>query len=191
MKLNLRAAFDTLRRSLAFRDNNKGEDLPVSMVLLLRESRFLTLEQLRSAGERAFGVPFSGERSSPHCVFQEVLFTLMKAGPHTLSFLNYTKPYGDHPEEFGKAMPRASQRQAWAEHTSWIAVDYVKGGIDLELEYAVLAGLCAEMLDGNCVGVYVPRERSFIPNDDSLLPELHRITFSRHHGLTQDRSRVN
>ena len=80
---------------------------------------------------------------------------------------------------------------AWAEHTSWIAVDYVKGGIDLELEYAVLAGMCAEMLDGNCVGVYVPRERSFIPNDDSLLPELHRITFSRHHGLTQDRSRVN
>jgi hypothetical protein len=72
-----------------------------------------------------------------------------------------------------------------------LAVDYVKGGIDLELEYAVLAGLCAEMLDGNCVGVYVPRERSFIPNDGSLLPELHRITLSRHHGVTQDRSRVN
>jgi hypothetical protein len=191
MKLNLRAAFDTLRRSLASPNKNKGDDLPVSIVLLLGESRFLTLEQLRSAGERAFGVPFSDDKSSPHCVFQEVLFTLMRAGPHTLSFLNYTKPYGDHPEEFGKAMPMASQRQAWAKHTAWTAVDYVKGGIDLELEYAVLAGLCAEMLDGNCVGVYVPRERSFIPNDGSLLPELHRITLSRHHGLTQDRSRVN
>ena len=55
-------------------------------------------------------------------------------------------------------------------------MDYVKGGIDLELEYAVLAGMCAEMLDGNCWG-FGPRERSFIPNDDSLLPELHRIKF--------------
>jgi hypothetical protein len=36
---------------------------------------------------------------------------------------------------------------------------------DLELEYAVLAGLCAEML--------------------------HRIASLRHHGLTQGRGRVN
>jgi hypothetical protein len=191
MKLNLRAAFDTLRRSLASPDKSQSENLPVSMVLLLRESRFLKLEQLRSGGERAFGIPFSGDRSSSHCVFQKALFTLMKAGPHTLSFLNYTKPYGDHPEEFGRAMPKASQRQAWAEHTAWTAIDYAKGGVDLELEYAVLAGLCAEMLDGNCVGVFVPRERRFIPNDGSLLPELHRITSLRHHGVTQDRSRLN
>lgn len=161
MKLNLRAAFDTLRRSLASPDRNKSENLPVSMVLLLRESHFLTLEQLRSAGERAFGVFFSDDTSSPHCVFQKAFFTLMKAGPHTLSFLNFTKPYGD--EEFGRAMPMASQRQAWAEHTAWTAVDYAKGGIDLELEYALLAALCAEMLDMNCVGVYVPRERMSYP----------------------------
>ena len=191
MKLNLRAALDTLRRSLASPDKNKSENLPVSMVLLLRESHFLTLEQLRSAGERAFGVPFSGDMSAPHCVFQKVLFTLMKAGPHTLSFLNYTKPYGDRPNEFGRAMLTASQRQAWAEHTAWTAVDYAEGGIDLELEYAVLAGLCAEMLDANCVGVYVPRERMFIPNDGSLLPELHRIASLRHRGVTHGRNRVN
>jgi hypothetical protein len=189
MKLNLRAALDTLRRSLASPDKNENENLPVSMVLLFRESRFLTLEQLRSAGERAFGVPFSSDMSAPHCVFQKLLFTLMKAGPHTLSFLNYTKPYGDH--EFGEAMPMASQRQAWAEHKAWTAVDYAKGGIDLELEYAVLAGLCAEILDGNCVGVYLPREQMFIPNDGSLLPELQRIEFLRHHGVTHGRSRVN
>jgi hypothetical protein len=86
--------------------------------------------------------------------------------------------------KFGSAMPKASQPQAWAEHTAWTAVDYAKGGIDLELEYAVLAGLCAEMLDGNCVGVYVPRERAFIPNDGSVQPELHRISSLRHHGAT-------
>jgi hypothetical protein len=82
-------------------------------------------------------------------------------------------------------MPKASQRQAWAEHTAWTAVDYVKSGIDVELEYAVLAKLCAEMLDTNCVGLYMPREGSFIPNDGSLLEELRRRAASRHLGVTQ------
>ncbi len=71
----------------------------------------------------------------------------MKAGPHTLSFMNYAKPYGDDSPNFGRSLPKASQRQAWAEHTAWTAVDYVKGNADLELEYAVLAKLCYEMLD--------------------------------------------
>jgi hypothetical protein len=83
----------------------------------------------------------------------------MKAGPHTFSFLNYTKPFGEHPKEFGRATPKASQRQAWADRTAWRAVDDVKGGIDLELVYAVLAGLFAEMLHGNCAG---SRWRSFV-----------------------------
>jgi hypothetical protein len=180
MKLNLKAAFESLRRALESPKKQESSAPPVSMVLLLRESRFLTLEQLRSAGERAFSVPFSGDRSSPHCVFQKVLFTLMKAGPHTLSFLNYTKPYGDHPEKFGKAMPVAIQRKAWAEHTAWTAVDYVKDGANPEIEYAILARLCAEMIDENCVGAYLPRERRFIPNDVSLAPELHRIASLGH-----------
>ena len=191
MKLNLKAAFETLRRSLESPQKQETSTPPVSMVLLLRESRFLTLEQLRSAGERAFGAPFSGDRSSSHCVFQKVLFTLMKTGPHTLSFLNYTKPYGDHPEKFAKAMSMASQRKAWSEHTAWTAVDYVKDDTNRDrVEYAVLARLCTEMLDWNCVGVYLPRENRFIPNDGSLVPELHRIASLPDQRVTQDR-RVN
>jgi hypothetical protein len=88
-------------------------------------------------------------------------------------------------------MPLASQREAWAQHTAWTAVDYAKGGTDLELEYAVLARLCAEMLDGNCVGLYMPSEGMFIPNDGSVLPELHRIASLRDHGMTQLSSGVN
>ena len=43
------------------------------------------------------------------------------------------------------------------------AVDYVKGGIDLELEYAVLAGLCAEMLDGIVWGFTYPEKEASFP----------------------------
>ena len=154
------------------------------MVLLLRESRFPTLDQLQLAGEKAFGTPFTGDKGSRHYVIQVALFTIMKAGSHTLSFLNQTRPYGDDPQEFERAWPRVSQREAWAKHTAWTAVDYVKGGVDLKLEYAVLAKLCAELLDLNCAGLYVPGEQTFTPNDGSLREKLQRMAASRPLGVT-------
>jgi hypothetical protein len=48
----------------------------------------------------------------------------------------------------------------------------------------VIAKLYAEMLNDNCVGVYAPTERSFIPNDGFLREELRRIAASRHLGVT-------
>ena len=179
MKLNFKNAFAALLR---LGKPPEDEDLPVSMVLLLREPQFPTLDQLRLAAERAFGTSFAGNgKESKHCVVQAVLLTLMKAGPHMLSFLNYTKPYGEGEswEEFARSLPKASQREAWNKHKAWTAVDYVKGGVDLELEYGVLARLCAELLDANCVGVYVPREQSLIPNDDSLRGDLLQIAGAR------------
>jgi len=184
MKLNLKAAFAAILRFGKRPDTNTND--PVSMVLLLREPEFPTLDQLRSAAERAYGKSFAGGKESTYCVVQAVLFALMKVGPHMLSFLNYRKPYGEgeFPQDFATALPKASQRQAWTGHKAWTAVDYVKGGVDLELEYAVLAKLCAEMLDSNCVGLYVPREHSLIPNDSSLQGELQRIAASRDLRLT-------
>jgi len=181
MKFNLKKAFESILR---WGDShNEDSDLPVSMVLLLREPKFSRLDQLRSAGERAFGTPFSDEKESRHFVVQVVLFTIMKVGPHSLSFLNQTRPYGDDASNFGKSLPQAIQRQAWAEHTAWTAVDYVKGGADRELEYAVLANLCTEMLDANCVGLYVPGKRTFIPNDTWLREYLQSVAASRPFGI--------
>jgi hypothetical protein len=181
MRFNLKEAFESILR---WGDGpDKDGDNPVSMVLLLREPRFSTLDQLRLAAERAFGTSFTGDKQARHYVVQVALLTIMKAGPHSLSFLNYRKPYNDDSPNFGRSLPKASQRQAWAEHTAWTAVDYVKGGSDLELEYAVLAKLCAEMLDVNCVGLYVPGKRAFIPNDGSLRGELQRMAASRPLGV--------
>ena len=188
MKFNLKRAFESILRWGEHAD--KEGDLPVSMVLLLREPRFPTLDQLRSAGERAFGTRFSDDKESRHFVAEVVLFTIMKAGDHALSFLNYTKPYGgdQFPPQFARLLPKPSQQQAWVEHTAWIAVDYVKSGRDLELEYAVLAAVCAQMIDLNCLGLYIPRERSLVPNDGSLIRELQRIAMSHSFRFAPDRA---
>ena len=174
MKLNFKRAFDAIRR--LGRPVEYQRDDPVSLVLLLREPRFPTLDQLRSAGKRAFGTPFNGGKESQHFVMQAALLTIMKVGPHTLSFLNYTKPYGanDFPPDFAMAFPEANQREAWTAHNAWTAVDYVKGGTDLTAEYGVLATLCAEIIDTNCSALYDPRKQTLIPNDGLLRQELKR-----------------
>lgn len=173
MNLNLKKAFESILHWRKPPDKECND--PVSIVMLLREPKFLTLEELRFAGEKAFGKPFTDNKKSHYCVIQTTIFTLMQAGLHTLSFLNYKSAYGGS-YSIGKKMPTSSQRQAWAEHTAWTAVDYVNGGVNLELEYAVLAKLCAEMLDMNCAGLYIPGEKTFIPNNESLHYELKRIT---------------
>src|ERR1700730_18045611 len=50
-----------------------------------------------------------------------------------LSFINQTRPYGDDSSNFEKSLSKATQRQAWAEHTAWTGVDYVKGSAHLDL----------------------------------------------------------
>jgi len=42
---------------------------------------------------------------------------------------------------------------------------------------------CAEMLDANCVGLYVPGKRTFIPNDNWLREYLQSVAESRLFGV--------
>jgi len=118
---------------------------------------------------------FSDDKSSRHCVYRDAIFTLARIGPHTLSFLNHKQPYGDNFPEFGRKLPRLDQREAWAKHTAWIAVDYVKGEADIDSKYGVLARLCAELYDANCLGLYLPMENAFLPGDMNARRQLQRI----------------
>jgi hypothetical protein len=180
--MGLKEAFESLLQM--GKPSRKIGDTPVSIVLFLREQHFPTLEQLRLAAERAFRRSFSGDKKSQYCVYQQVLFTLARIGPHTLSFLCYTKPYGADDPEFGIVLPLASQRRAWAEHTSWIALDYVKGDAAIDSQYVVLARLCAELCDVNCIGLYLPREKTFVPGEESVRGQLSKIIAHRDVNVT-------
>jgi hypothetical protein len=151
-------------------ESDSEDEGPLSVVILLRESKVSSLDRLRHAGERAFGVPFSDEKNSQYFVVRSVLFTVIKAGIHTLSFVHFAKSYFEgESAEFGAQMPQASQREAWMRHCCWEAIDYVRSGQQPEVEYAVIARMCLQLLDSNCVGVYLPRDSVFVPNDGSAL----------------------
>ncbi len=179
--MGLRQAFESLLR-MGQASSSQDED-PVSIVLLLREPRFPTLEQLRDAAGKAFGTPFSGERTARHSVYQQgVLFTLANVGPHTLSFLFYTKPYFDdaeHARAFADSLRRDDQRQVLAAHSAYIAIDYVKGEVDDASKYVVLAMLCAELYNIHCLGIYIPGQRTFVPGEDFARRQLSKIIGSR------------
>jgi hypothetical protein len=51
----------------------------------------------------------------------------------------------------------------------------MNNGMSVEVGYCVLAQLVSELVDGNCTGIYMPRERILAPNDGSLYVELHRM----------------
>jgi hypothetical protein len=173
-----------LARSLIpMRWQRPAKDEPLSLVLLLREPHFWRKEELRSAAEEAWRISFAGGEGSVHCVAQKENVTLLKAGPHLLSFFNYGSPYVESPKENIDWLHLESQRRAWAEHQAYTGVDYLNKDKDVELGYCVLAKLVAEMLNENCTGIYIPRESSLIPNGGSLYGELQKIAGSRDPGV--------
>jgi hypothetical protein len=118
-----------------------------------------------------------------HCVAQTGIVTLMKAGPHLLNFFYYAAPYIENPKGDIGWLPQESQRQAWINHSACVGVDYLNYDVSVELGYCVLSKLVAEMLDGNCTAVYIPRQRSLIPNDESLYVELHKLASACESGV--------
>jgi hypothetical protein len=173
MQMSLKTIVQSLV-PMRWQRTRKGE--PLSIVLLLRKAHLFTAAEIQLAAERAWHRSFDGdEKESMHCVKQMGTAMLMKAGPHLINFFYYPRPYVENPKENIEWLSHPSQRQAWIQHSGCLGVDYMNHGVSVELGYCVLSQLVAEMLDGNCTGIYIPRERSLIPNDDSLYLELRKL----------------
>ena len=178
--MNLKAV---VQRFVPMRWQRVGKKEPLSIVMLLRAPHVFRTEELQIAAERAWRVSFAGGNQSMHCVAQSGPTTLLKAGPHLLSFFHYAKPYIENHEENTSWLPLDSQRRAWAEHVAWVGVDYMNADTDVELAYCVLAKLVAELVDENCSAIYMPRESSLVPNKGTLYSELQKISSSRKSGV--------
>jgi len=143
----------------------RQDPVPLSMILLLRKVHPFGDEELRMAAEKAWGISFAGKEESKHFVVQSGPITLIKVGPHVLNVFNSDVPYIEVPRDNVGGLPEMSQWQALAEHNACTGVDYMNGDADVGLGHSVLAKLVAEMVDADCTGVYILREKRVIPND--------------------------
>jgi hypothetical protein len=99
---------------------------------------------------------------------------------HLISLFSVDAPYlGKKSVEFSNRLQNPIQTELWARHVAWTAVDYLGGGNDIEKQFSLLANFTAELIDPDCLGIYVPSESSLIPNDTELYTELKRIAAFR------------
>lgn len=150
--------------------------------MLLRIPHFFDKVELSAAAERAWHTKFNaGVAESKNLIAQQGFVTLIKAGPHVLNVLHQNRSYGGKggPPQNADWLPREEQKEVWLQHAAWSAIDYMGRNVDLELAYCVLFKFAAELIDGNCTGIYVPGESMLVPNDQLLYLTLQKIAGSR------------
>ena len=161
-RVNLSDLWARLRRP----SPSDEDEMPFSMVLLLRRSSLFTEDELNAAGQRAWNVPFSHADKSMYCVMPATPnITLIKSGNYLFNLIQEDSFYLGPIEEIAPQLPRPEQQLAWRQHTSWAAWDLMNKDVTKKEAYAVIARWVIELVHGNCVGVYLPKESLFFPNN--------------------------
>jgi hypothetical protein len=162
-----------------------GGHEPISMIVLLRKPHPFSMEEIRLAAERAWGVSFAIGKGSMRAVYRSESWTVLQAGPHVLSFYDSDKPYVDTPEGDVGWLANASQQRAWVAHKAFTSVQYASPATDVELAQCVIAKVVVELLDDNCTGIYSRSENSLIPADESLPESLRVMACFRDSGIVE------
>ena len=140
-------------------------EMPYSIVLLLRQPHIFAKIELQAAGERSWGKPFDGKADPMYFVVQKETVTMLKAGTHVVQLLHADQPYLGDRRQVSDRLPRKEQKQVWMAHTAWAALDLWDREPSKEEAYAVLARFAAQLTDGNCCAVYLPKDNVLMPND--------------------------
>jgi hypothetical protein len=158
-----------------FRKKQADDDMPCSIVMLLRSPFAMSEGILRAAASKAFGVPYDGSNEMYFVGWHSRLKTV-KAGPYLISVLEADEPYLGDPAEVAQGFKNKRLEEAWMEHRTWVAFDLMNGEVSKKQAYTVLAQLAAELLDTRCAGIYLPKENQFtIQSDGSAEMHLRKL----------------
>ncbi|MFT4114365.1 hypothetical protein [Silvibacterium sp.] len=161
-------------------------ELPFSVVLLLRKYVPLSNGDLQAAAERGWERSFDGKEDPAFCVMGKRGQQFVKAGSHVLALLEGSKGYLGKQKEVAKQLRSEHQARVWRQHRGWLALDLWNLELPKAEAYSVLARLAIPLLatprmSKSCVGVYLPRESVFAPNDGAAEEGLNLML---HHQFT-------
>lgn len=164
---------DVLRR--LSRTKRADDDMPCSIVMLLRSPFAMSQEILETAASRAYGRPYDGTHEM-YFVGWSPRLKMVKAGASLINLLEAQEPYLGDPAEVAKGFKNKQLEDAWSEHRTWVSFDLMNRDVPKRQAYAVLAALVAELLDARCAGIYLPKENQFtIQNDGAAADHLRRL----------------
>jgi hypothetical protein len=147
----------------------------VSIVLLLRQGRFLNDKSLARAAHTAWGGDFTtGEPGAEqNFVAGETPLFMIRAGGAAYLVHNQSQSYFDDHEKVISQTNELRLRNALSEHAAWIAVDLLDGGHEFPKAaqaYPKIAKLVAELSGPDCVAVLCP-ESGFVSVYDDTVEE--------------------
>jgi hypothetical protein len=142
-----------------------GQEMPYSVVFLLRGYLPLSEQHFQLATEHGWGVSFDGKRDPMYFVSVSGEHGFVKAGKHVIKLLSVSQSYLGTPDEIAEQLPRQEQQSAWRNHRAWVALDFWNLELPKIDAYEMLARLSLPLLSDQCCGVFLPKEEVFMPND--------------------------
>jgi len=147
--------------------SNKKDDGPyLSVVLLLRKSRFRTQEEIQRANLAAAQELDPTAHESAFFTVQKDQVTFVKSGSLLVNVLQAKVRYT--PPALPEILRRSDQasRDAWEQHQAWLALDLLNTKDVSEAEgLAWLVRLSKELLDSECTAVFIPQLLRTLPNN--------------------------
>jgi hypothetical protein len=143
-----------------FRKKHADDDMPNSIVMLLRSPFAMSKEILERAASKAYRMPYDGSEEM-YFIGWDPKLKMVKAGASLISVLEADQPYLGDPAEVAKGFKNELLKSAWMEHHTWVSFDLMNRDVPKKQAYKVLAKLVAELLDNRCGGIYLPKENQF------------------------------
>jgi len=167
------SVLDTLRG--LFREKKADDDMPCSIVMLLRSPFAMSKEGLEMAASRAYKMPYDGSHEMYFVGWNPGL-KMVKAGGSLICVLEVAQPYLGDPDEVAQGFDDKRLKSAWSEHRTWVAFDLMNHDVPKKQAYRVLAALVAELLDARCSGIYLPKDNQFtMQADGSVVKHLRSL----------------
>jgi uncharacterized protein YegJ (DUF2314 family) len=138
----------------------------ISIVLLLREAKYLDAEIIKKVTGKAWNIEFDDEN---FIVGSSPMF-IVKGQHGFFMILNFDRPYMENPEKAAEQIPELRIRQAVLEHRAWCSVDllHLPDELPRESAYTYIGKLVAEFADEDCTAILSPETSKIVPYDSSL-----------------------
>ena len=156
-----------LAKKLAVLDSPPSEPPMVSLVLLLKQPRYLEAKVLAEILRTAWGMTFSAAEPDndtsdtgapqPWIAGESPVF-MVNTGAAIFIVHNHEKLYFEEVDDVAARVPELRQRTIILEHRAWLSVDAmrVEGEAETAIAYAKIARALAELADDSVLGLFQP-----------------------------------
>lgn len=151
----------------------------VAIVGLQKTEKYLDADMIAAAAKRAWNADLgSGDaEGTDGFVVGAAPSTIIRYQDRMLLINSFTTPYVKDPEEVSKSIVDLRLQKVMAEHTAWFScdamgVDHKTSPEEIKQWYALLGKLFVELLDDDCLGIYLPDEQRLYAINDRTFAAL-------------------